>query len=138
MYLVGISPGGAVLLALLVVVVIVGVRLALIHAGGASQSDVDFEWNPLSAASRAGRAEQAGHFGEALLLYAQAGQGERVVARMRAALPDWPVRDTLLHATQELIDLGQRALGPRSGIPAAVQDRLARDLENAGQIVWTM
>src|SRR5581483_5737970 len=56
---------------------------------------------------------------------------------MRATLPDWPVRDVLLRATQELIDLGGRALGPRSGIPAAVQDRLARDLENAGQIVWT-
>jgi hypothetical protein len=137
MYVAGISPGGAILLALLLVVVIVAVRWVLLRASGAGPPDVDFEWNPLSAASRAARAEQAGRYGEALLLYAQAGQGTRVLERMRSSLPDWPVRDTLLAATQELLELGQRALGPRAGIPEAVRDRLARYLENAGEVVWT-
>lgn len=138
MHIGGISVGGALLLGLLAIAIVIGVRLIWLHLSGASLSDVSFEWNPVSTASRAARAEQAGHFGEALLLYAQAGQGAQVLERMRNTLPNWPIRGALLSATGELLDLGQRALDPRNGIPQAVRDRLTHYLESAGTVVWTM
>lgn len=132
-----VTTGTVILLAFLAVVAIVGARLAMLRLQGESLSTVEFEWNPLSIASRAARAEQDGRVGEALRLYAKAGQGPRVLARMKAALPNWPVRDTLLTAAQELLDLELRAINARTGIPETVKDRLAAYVENAASVMWT-
>jgi hypothetical protein len=133
----GISPVGALFLAVLIVVGYLALRLVLVQQRGGRPGEVQIEWNPFSLASRAGRAEKRGRFGEAMLLYAAAGQGQQILDRMRASLPPWPIRDTILAVTSELLALDERALGPQTALPAPVADRLAQYLENAGTVVWT-
>ena len=41
---------------------------------------LELEWNPLSAASRAARAERRGCYGDALRWYARTADGERLLA----------------------------------------------------------
>jgi hypothetical protein len=70
---------------------------------------VELEWNPLSDASRAARAERQGALGEALWYYDRADQPEQVIACLYRNLPESQLRAALLETTAELIDL-RRAL----------------------------
>src|SRR6476646_4876595 len=64
---------------------------------------LELERNPLSAASRAARAERAGQYAAALRWYARAADGERLlVGRFVYGLPNWPVRGLRIELIREL------------------------------------
>src|SRR5689334_15502870 len=67
---------------------------------------VELEWNPLSAASRAARAERRGQYATALRWYARTPRGERLlVASLKRGLPNWPIRAVVIEVMRELLDL---------------------------------
>src|SRR4051812_37345748 len=67
---------------------------------------VDLEWTPLSAASRAARAERRGHYAAALRWYARTPRGERLlVANLVYGLPNWPIRTVVIDVLRELLQL---------------------------------
>ena len=83
---------------------------------------LELEWNPLSAASRAARAERGGRYGNALRWYARAERGERLVtANLRYGLPNWPVRAVLIEVGCELVRLERGTLLAHAvGVPEAM------------------
>ncbi len=98
---------------------------------------IEFEFNPFSTASRAARAENAGRIGEALRLYVKAGQYERVLRCLSEALPDWPVRSSLVAAARELLALEESsAIARAAGVPETITNRLAQEAQTAGDAIW--
>src|SRR4051812_37527579 len=67
---------------------------------------VELEWNPLSAASRAARAERLGRYAAALRWYARTARGERLlVANLTHGLPNWPIRAVVIAVMRELLQI---------------------------------
>jgi hypothetical protein len=99
---------------------------------------VEIEWNPLSAASRAARAERRGRYGAALHWYARAGQGEHLLAsRFRYGLPNWPVRSLLIEIGCELVRLERGTLVARAaGVPPAMTQAIAAEAERTAEAFW--
>ncbi len=100
---------------------------------------IELEWNPFSTASRAAHAERAGRVSLALDLYTRAGQRARVRACLQRALPAWPVRDVLLAASVELLDLQALAAGiDQRSMPevAGVLTHVVEDGEGIAGALW--
>ncbi len=99
---------------------------------------LELEWNPLSAASRAARAERGGRYGAALRWYARDGQGERrLTASFLYGLPDWPVRSLLIEVGCELVRLERGTLLARSaGVPEAMTRAIAAEAERTAEALW--
>jgi len=100
---------------------------------------VELEWNPFTAASRAAHAERAGRLSEAFGRYARANQPARVLICLRRALPAWPVREVLLAASAELLDLLTLAAGiDRRSMPevAGVLTHVVEDGEGIAGALW--
>jgi hypothetical protein len=99
---------------------------------------LELEWNPLSAASRAARAERRGRYGDALRWYARAARGERLVtANLRYGLPSWPVRAVLIEVGCELVRLERGTLLAHAvGVPEAMTRAIAAEAEGAADVFW--
>ncbi len=114
--------------------IVVAVLLALRYRGL-----VELEWNPLSDASRAARAERAGILAEALWYYERTGQPEQVRACLRRNLSDSPLRTALIEATDELLDL-QRGLSTLRSLATfdlgPVPDQVASFAHDVAETLW--
>jgi hypothetical protein len=99
---------------------------------------LELEWNPLSAASRAARAERRGRYGDALRWYARADAGERLLtASLRYGLPNWPVRTVLIEVGCELVRLERGTLLARAvGVPEAMTRAIAAEAESTADAFW--
>lgn len=99
---------------------------------------VELEWNPLSDASRAARAERAGNLAEALALYERADQSNRVVACLYRNLPASGLRAALIDASGEYLAL-KAALPVLDllALPArASADRVLGYVDEVGGFLW--
>jgi hypothetical protein len=99
---------------------------------------LELEWNPLSAASRAARAERRGRYGDALRWYARAADGERLLAaNLRYGLPNWPVRAVLIEVGCELVRLERGTRLARAvGVPEAMTRAIATEAEDTADVFW--
>ena len=98
---------------------------------------VELEWNPLSVASRAARAERAGRVGEALALYVQAGQPGRALECLHLNLPAGPLRDALLRAAESVFALvDSTAIARRAGVPETVLRQMHDSAKTTGDLLW--
>jgi hypothetical protein len=99
---------------------------------------LELEWNPLSAASRAARAERRGRYGDALRWYARASRGEGLLAaNLRYGLPNWPVRALLIEVGCELVRLERGTLLARAaGVPPAMTAAIAAEAESTADAFW--
>lgn len=69
------------------------------------RGEVELEWNPLSDASKAARAERRGAVGEALFYYDRAGQPDRLTACIRRNVVTSPLRAAFEEAVEEILAL---------------------------------
>jgi hypothetical protein len=107
-------------------------RVSLVRALG-----IELEWNPLSTASHAARAERAGRTGEALRLYVKAGQYDRVRDCLLTSLPESDARSTLLAASSEWLALRQALDAARDQrLPEGWTEWFADDAEAPGEVLW--
>jgi hypothetical protein len=98
---------------------------------------VEFEWNPFSTASRAARAEQEGRIGNALRLYARAGQHNRILECITRVVPSWTVKPMLLTGSKELLELESALVNePLIGMPDTMKRHLLEHTQSALSILW--
>jgi hypothetical protein len=96
-------------------------------------------WNPFAPAARALRAEQAGHYGEALRWYARAKDGEeRAAERFRYGLPVCPIDRLIIEVVCALIQLERTTLriGQEASAPPEAATSLTDAIEDAADALW--
>jgi hypothetical protein len=96
-------------------------------------------WNPFAPEARALRAEQAGHYGQALRWYARAKEGEeRAAERFRYGLPACPVDRLIISAVCALIQLERTALriGQEASASPEAATSLTDAIEDAADALW--
>lgn len=103
------------------------------------RAPVELEWNPLSTASRAARAERSGRIAKALRLYAKANQPGRIIYCLETSLPTWPEKPKILNAAKELLDLQEAAGSPEAeGLPGNMTRHLLDDAERTAEALWML